>query len=413
MINYKETIDSMGFKFFLFIPLLNALADIFTNFYDKGEINPGNIRAVLLIFFIIGFLLSKPFLNRTNNLIIVYLFFVFFLVMLSSNFLVSFTSYIKFFIPFMLFPIAKYYITDYEKLNRLLKYIVIGTVIILINIIVSNIFKIGSSDYLEDSFYFGTGRVNITKVVSVILILAPFIIMNTVSKILKKYISIIFATSFIVVLIGLKRSSLLTTGIGLLIYLLFSPYKYRIQKQIVFAALILLISWPLLSETILSRFEAREGVMTASSLEEFEDQARAIEFLMVKDALLTEGLKHTLFGSEIFNDREFFNVRRMLHMDYSILLNGSGIIGFSLYLLIMILIYNEKNKYFNSKNIKSKEINALFNAVFITLFIMSLAGSIYAIGLRSLIFILLGSFIGIMKNNYLDCRNIVKQVNVQ
>ncbi len=71
---------------------------------------------------------------------------------------------------------------------------------------------------------------------------------------------------------------------------------------------------------------------------------------------------HKLIGSEVFNDRLFFNSKRMLHTDYMIMLNGSGLIGFLLWFYMFVRLLREKNRFYRAlrHHILFRELNALF-----------------------------------------------------
>ena len=103
-------------NFALAIPIINLLATLLTQFFTGSLLNPGLIRAALIISFFFYFFLTNIIINRWSILVIFTLiFYLLILVFNSSNLSVSIYIYIKFFIStFML--IVGYNFSQYKKL---------------------------------------------------------------------------------------------------------------------------------------------------------------------------------------------------------------------------------------------------------------------------------------------------------
>jgi O-antigen ligase len=296
-------------------------------------------------------------------------------------------------------PIGYYYISSREVLFQLSKIILIILAIFSVNTIISNYLQLGVSDYLEGSLYFGGGRVNITKTMVVGLISAPIYLFWEKSYI-KKYIAIvIYLITFSICLVGIKRSVLLTMILGLLIFIVFGPSLLRSAKYYIFGVLIVLLTYPLYGDVFVDRFQSRQDQFAVND-EVLESEGRYLEIESVTSAIENGSWKHKLIGSEVFNDREFFDTRRMLHTDYMILLNGTGIIGFTLWLLMYLIIIKEKKRKY--RQLKKTEFIKILNAVFWMLiasqFLLSISGSVYDITLRSFLFVMIGAVLGVLNN---------------
>ena len=87
-----------------------------------------------------------------------------------------------------------------------------------------------------------------------------------------------------------------------------------------------------LEESYATRSKQLYGI--SDDAETMEIEGRYWETEAVINAIKNDDLMHTLFGSEIFNEFDYFKTKRMLHIDYNVILNGTGIIGLFVFLLI-------------------------------------------------------------------------------
>lgn len=388
------------FLFVLLIPIINIFADVLTNYFESATFNPGSIRAFLLLLFISYFLLKQYIFDSLSKYIIIYLAYLFVLTFFSSDIMFSMTIFIKVSIASLLFPIGYYYFDDLAKFRKLNISYIYAIVIIILSLLISNYFSLGSSDYSEGSFYFGSAKVNITKTLASLIICSPIMFIFIKKNINKRILAFILAVGVILVFIGVKRSALGALVIGILIYLIFTPRKSRLIKYLTYATVFVLMTAPFYLPIIEQRFEARENRLQFES-ETLYGEGRYYEVFMVFNAMYRDDLIHKLFGSELFNDRKYFNVNRMLHTDYMTLLNGSGIIGLLLFMGIYWQLFREKNKYL--KRIKNIELFSEFNSVFISIIvamiILSVAGTIHQIGSRGFMFMYLGAMIRLMRES--------------
>lgn len=394
------------YLFVLLFPIVNALAANTTEMFPGSFLTSGSLRALIIGTFTLFFIKNNLSNYKLNLFILFYLSYFLILSLLSSNIPLSLTLYFKFFLGVIMFPIGYYYFNTKDKIGDLVKSFLIALLIYLVTILISNIFKLGSSDYLADSFYFGTGRVNITKSMLLLILLAP-ITLHFIKR--KLIVYLIYILGLIITLIGVKRSVLLSGLSSILIYTYLNRTKTYLVRGIiylVFGLTLTILIFPSLSDIFLKRIEARNEriYITDDSLDE---EARYNEVSQVINTWQTGSIFHKAFGSELFNDRFFFKTNRILHIDYMILLNGSGIIGIILWFLIFWLIIKEKNKYY--KYLKNDEFFNKMNSVFYMFLaaqmLMSISSTIYAIDIRSIIFLYWGAMIGTMKTSYFELKN--------
>ncbi len=399
--NNKNIDLNKEFKFVLFIPLINIIADIFTNYYEPGTLNPGSIRASIIILFLIYFFGRGYKLDAVSKFILAYVIYLIILSFFSTNVLFSLFITIKASISFLMFIIGYFYINNVNRFNSLNKIYLIVIIIIILNLLITNYFHLGESSYIDATFYYGSARVNITKTLAALLICSPLIILTSKGSNYHKLIFIILLISLVLIFIGVKRAAVLSVLVASILYLILTPRKGKQIKYLTYASIILFITSPLYLLQIEQRFIAREDRL-ALRQETLETEARYNEVFMVLDAFQKEDIPHKLFGSELFNDRAYFNTIRMLHTDYMTLLNGSGLIGMFFFFGVYIMIIREKNKYYRFVRDDKlyREFNAVFWAILISMLILSIAGTIHEIGSRAFMFMYLGAILRLMKEGY-------------
>lgn len=393
----KINIPNILFKFTLFIPILLSITNNTVDYFEARTLHPGNIAMTIIIPLLVIFLIKYYPKERISLLILLYILFYLGLSFLSSNVFESLYAFLKFFVSLMMFPLSYYFINSYERFQTLTKYYFIALLLFLINLLIANIFKLGTSDYLEDSFYFGAGRVNMTK--SMIILL--FANMNMIPMLTRKqkpyFISILIIGAFIT-LLGIKRSVLISFGVGAILFLFYNRVRYGSLKIILaslFGAMVLFLVYPKAFDLFSARFEAR-GERVELTDETLEKEGRVNELQLVVDTWVDGSIKHKLIGSDLFNDRQFFGARRMLHTDYAVILNGSGLIGFLLWIIILLAVYRKGNSYlkFINNDGRFPFLKPAFYSILLAQIFMSISGTIQGYGVRTFIWLYLGAIIG-------------------
>jgi len=390
-----------SYKIFLAIPIINAIADNTTNYF-KTTINPGNLRAAILLLFAVYFIFKKFPKGSINALILYYLAFMASLCLISSSPIYSLSLYIKFFLSTISFCMGYYYINDIVRFKQLNYSYSITLILVLIIIVISDYYKLGGSAYLADSFYFGTGRVNITKNLAILIIISPISLIFIKKKIIFWIFTAATTFSTAIVIVGVKRTAVASIIFATINLIVFLKQKKLTMKYVLIIGIILSLFSPFYTKLIIKRYKARIDRIEIYKEKNLVKESRFSEIKIVLKKLTSTSFSHLIFGSELFNDRSFFNVKRMLHMDYSILINGSGLIGAVLYMWIIfkIIKFNFLFKLSQKSEFEIILLNIIFWNLIVALLILSIASTVYAIGLRSLIFQYLGGIIGLKYSIY-------------
>ena len=390
-------------KIVVIIPIINIITAFSIHILGRDQFHLGHIR-IVLFFGLIALVIGRyGFKEKATALTSVFLFYVFFLILYSSDFMYSFTgTYLKVAATMLMFPVGFYVLNETEKLQIYLKNLAIAAMLLGINYIIAQYFKIGRSAYLADSFYYGYAGIGSTVILSYFLISAPLLIskFKTLSGIWFLRITIFLSVLFTI--IALKRIAILALAGGFLVFLLKSGEFGRGIKALIGLSLILVLTTPLYMDIFSERLEAR-----TTERNELTQEARYFDMLIAIEDFRTKGLKHALVGTEPFNTPGYFGRDRQVHVDYANLLIGTGVIGLSLYLLIYLTILSRFNYYYRKiyrfVSFQNKEdakqlriINGVFWGILIASLIISFSGGLHAIAARGTVFLTLGSLTGIV-----------------
>lgn len=369
------------------------LATLTTNYFPAGTLNPGTARAFLIFVFLVYFISRKFILNSLNVSVLLFLLYLFILVILSSNRAGGMYTYLRVFISFMMLPVGYYYFNSIERYKQLHIAFAISLFLFVANMLIANIFKLGTSDYLEESIYFGAGRVNITKAMSVLILISPVSLLLFKKGIWRNIYIILVVTSIVIVLIGIKRSAIISLVVGLTVYFLFSPQKVKAIRLGILLSLFLFMASFYFLDTFYARLEAR-GEQVEILDEGFgEQEGRFSEVSMVVNDFEKRSFFNKMFGIEVFNELKYYGIKRVLHTDYMILLHGAGYLGLFWYLFILLSItyYSKLGSQGQSQMSLLKENHSINLALIVSSLFLSFAGSLFAIVLRTIMLMFIGA----------------------
>jgi hypothetical protein len=154
----------------------------------------------------------------------------------------------------------------------------------------------------------------------------------------------------------------------------------------------------------MQRLALRENVMVDKNYS-LDKEARWQETILIWDDISNyDKLTTVVFGKELFNSpRNYAGGRfgsRMLHIDYNRILHGSGILGLGLYLLMYLLVFKTFYFFYKRSKLKiKKDIRALFLTYYILSLFISFSGQMDDLTFRSVLFIIMGGCIGLLRGN--------------
>ena len=279
--------------------------------------------------------------------------------------------------------------------------------------IFSNLTGLGRGGYGDDieaseSVMYGSMGVAISRLFVTIIIISPIFIYQIKKKRIQNQTILAVFIIIIITLLANKRSVTLGLVFAAAIYGLLVERKIII-KYIFYIFLLTVATLPLYKDLLNSSYETRSGqyYFVSDSSDNMIKEGRYWETLSVIDAMVNDNISHFFFGSEIFNEFDYFNTERMLHIDYNTILNGSGVFGLSLFLLIYFKLITKGIFYYrtvNNKYLKLVSISVI--ALSVCLVFISIGGTIRNVDYAGPIYLYLGAALGYLENEKLRFRHI-------
>ncbi|MDD3876067.1 MAG: hypothetical protein PHT69_05565 [Bacteroidales bacterium] len=342
----------------------------------------------------------------------IYLWVVYQLILLpfSSDIGYSFNIFLKVNLTLFLFLAAFKIGSVNIEWPKLVNSIVFILVLFVLYTIVNSVFKLTPAQYVKEGEEsdFSTGGIAGSSLftISYVLLFLPLIVSH-VSPFKKKIVIFFGIIAFVILLLSLRRTTIIILIIGYLIHIFFArKYIGRAIGIAFFVLLALFILFPFFYPMLESRFELRSDRFEEDA---YLNEGRFIETVYITDEVFTfEDIKYSFFGKEIWNSvgnyAGGFYGNRQIHVDYMNILNGSGLLGLTLYLLIFIVMFIEylkvkpPNSNKNLNNNYTLLIKSTFISFFIAILLTSFSGQMYGITHRGISLTVLGLCLGYLRN---------------
>lgn len=405
LINLRKYIkDILNDDFLLFV-VFNIIINSLLTFFDRQGVL-AYLRATV-IYVIIGKLLINKncFRNSGINIVFLLILYFFFLTFFSSNFSRSINLFFKVSASMLLLPISIYYIKTKDDLLRFMTFFKFAFLYFICFAVMSSIWGFGWNQYARNtedqaiSIGFGDSQL---YTFSLALVAIPFYKKFTAQNISRASYVIMFV-SFLLLIFSMRRTAVLIVVLGYFLYFLFSGTISKFLKLIIVGTLLLVLLFPFYKDALMKRIALRKDVIENDKYS-LEEEGRWREtFLLLHDISRYDRTSTILFGKEIFNSPgNYANGafgKRMLHVDYNRILHGSGIIGLGIYILLYVIILRTFYFYYRRNNTPHKKyIKSLFLTYYILSLFISFSGQMDDVTFRSILFIIMGASIGIMKN---------------
>lgn len=333
------------------------------------------------------------------TLLYVLLIYLYCLSIFSSKFLYTLSNLASTTIWMLILPLSFLVINSIDKFKKLMNSISLVAILYIVNIIISTLFNIKGKSYSREIFDVGNVFTEGLNSMAYLLTAAPLILYLN-----PKYKRVIIITSviiFILVLIQLKRISIIAIFAGFIINLIYSQNRVNIFFGLIVSTLFLFFAYPIFEKTLQKQIKARERRLSTQNIEE---EGRYQEtFVVLDEIVFSSDPIRLFFGKEIFNSPgNYANGRygrRMIHNDYNAILHGSGIIGLALFILwpIPLFLFYRKIKVYTKFYFEDKKLFDYMNVTFISFLIMgyilSISGGVNAILFNSIRMAVLGAIL--------------------
>jgi len=341
-------------------------------------------------------------MSGTSKFIFAFLLYTGLLIPFSSNPGASFGSYFKILLSMFMFILGNNIMTNSGDLKKTQVYFLAGALIICLQLVISNVFNLkneGVSSYNDELITIGGGLVDNAKSLCFIALTFPILFLQRLSSKLTTILWVTIVFSIITFLLYFNRSAILGVIVGYVVILFYLRKRAKISKIILVTILAFIIVGNFLGPVLNNLFNER--VLERDVTQE----SRAMELEVVWGNLTTMPLHEILFGKEIYNS-DFINFGRdlyhgrQLHIDYDVLVIGSGLTGLLLYLGIIFSIYKTVIRYgrYLKEDVIYKILKPVVIAFIFASLIISYGGGIETIGFRSIFFLICGGILGILRN---------------
>lgn len=386
---------------FLLIPL-SLIFDILTDtVFEKG-----GALALVRAFVYYSLILYSLFYgfrkkNNINGIFIAFFLYVFLQIPFSSQPSDSLRISLKILMSIMMFPVGYYFINNFKKLKVLNKSLVLLMILYILNYVVSQYYGIGTADYTNGKDFVMGSLSDSWNNITYMLLVIPVVLLTERKK---KRVFLLAIILVILLIISLKRIAILGVLLGYVIYIFKTGKMFKsVALSVVFIG-VFYATLPIFGSVLTERIESRgDKLAGGAGISNIENEGRYLEtFAVLGEVASLENPVKILFGLQAFNSVGNYGGgkfgERQLHVDYNLILNTIGIIGMILYFSIFRFIYKKrvkvkkhliKNKYF-------LELDSVFIMLFLTQFLTSIGGQMYAVTFRTIIFLYLGSILGVM-----------------
>lgn len=367
---------------------INLLYDVFTSTLWQVSASSASIRGALLLLIILVAWLNNP-RNPVYTPFVLYTIFIAVMLPFSSDIMESVRLSSKALTTLWAFPIFfaySYLFTDKVIKNN----IFLLSIILIANYVISTFFGIGQSSYTRNDEFL-VGNLNDSWLIYTYVLFLFIIILK--SKSIKPANKIIYLILFVLLaiqlILGLKRTAIGVFFIGIVIFLFLE--KLNIKTIIIyilgFVAVILVLNQ--YSDILSERINARGDRLRGNYTDIIETEFRYLESIYVWRELLSfESISESLFGLEAYNSKYNYGTsnifgQRVLHVDYNLIANTTGLIGLLFYFYLFFYIY----QIFRRRKIYIDSVyKELFLIIFITQFIASIGGQMLSITYGSIKF---------------------------
>jgi O-antigen ligase len=390
---------TLGRNFLYAVPALNVLADMFVDVWSVGGVHSGVIRAAVLTLFIC---LSVPTLRLSRDTVLVCALVGYLALLLpgTSNPPHSFEMWLRLTLAVMMLPIAHATVLTVRELRKLNIGLAVAVFVIVVQFVAAQVFQLGSTVYGEEQAYLvgGNSGVYITYVIAYALVSLPlaFRSQSFRSPAARLFMGGLAVAAICVLFLVFRRGAILGFLVGTIVYVLYTRNRGRATALVGAGAVAMVAAMPLIGDRLASIYSERGDVV---AFIENTDQGRMAEFELVWREFLDRGVRHAMFGSDLFNSRAYLGETRTLHVDYTNLLLGAGIVGLGLYLLIFFWIVREANR--RARLLRAfplaAEIRATLLGLVATCLVVSFSTQIWAVGPLSCAFLYFGALLGLLR----------------
>lgn len=386
-----------SFLIYMIIPV-NIVADTLNQFFGEQSTIQASLFRAPIIALIILFLIREIKVDRITNTILLFLVYLGILIFFSSNLALSLNTYVKLVMSLMMIPLGMAIIRNEGSLRKLHISSLASVSLLVINTIMAQYFQWGELAYDLGFIFLGGMGIYITYIFAYTLIMSP--LANHFFE-RKGWLWVLYLISLIIILFVFRRGSIAALIAGYFTLLVNSrwAYKTRLILSAMVILILLVVLLPLYRDAIIPLFESR--ILNGFEVELYSRAGRIAETQVVWTEFLGKSIKHSLFGTELFNSGEVFydwdRDGRPIHIDFNNFFYGSGIIGLGLFLLVY---FNVTRQFLSAqKKMPSTDfhyrLKQVYWAIMIASIVLSLSNQYWNLTVYSFFWLHIGAILGV------------------
>lgn len=399
------------------LPLISICFEIVKSFMS-GENNIMALRNYSF-FLIIIFLVIKYFkvAVEANIYLVLLMFYLILLLVLTQAKLEQVNDFIRVMDGKLTILLGFILTSTYGHVQTINKRLFVTNILFVVSIIVFSILGIGQNQYGADSG-FNVGYFNHGDIYtgSFLLIILPLIYFDAKGKMAKYVIPVTGIATLIILVLSVRRTSVVLVGIGLIFLMYFFRHQFsKIILNVFAMAIVLALTFPFYQDILLRQVQARTGEMTAN----LQEETRWIETVAVyRERIMNPDLKVLLFGQHLFDSNGNYDNgihgTRPLHLDLNLMLHGAGLVGLILLVLFYAYIFY---KYLTLKIRldlpNEKLIHAAFLGIYFAHLFLLFSGGMLSVTFNIISMMYMGAILGLFRSKRQELKSLGVRENIK
>ncbi|MFM9075393.1 MAG: hypothetical protein ACKORJ_07500 [Bacteroidota bacterium] len=390
-------------------PLISILFEILKSF-SKGENQLLAARNYAFMLFTL-YIIIKYFKTAIRSNIFLLLLMAYLAGVLISEG-ASLSRFNRFSIAFdakMLLPVGFILTSTYSDIRKLHKIFLFTNILFVLSILAFSALGIGTNVYGGTSgFKVGYFTFSAIYIGSFLLIIMPNQVADADGKWKRIGLLLLACVTLIILILSVRRTSIVLVLLGMAVFVFqYRNYISRITGYALAAVIGLVLLFPLYQDTLMKQMESRARIFGQSgALVRVEDEMRWIETL----AVWSERIGGHDFGKLMMGDHLFDSVGRYsryvdrdrpLHLDFNILLHGSGLIGLTLWVLFYFRLLHQFLQQRVPLGIpQEKMLITTYFAILVAHVFLVFSGGMLTLTFNLISFLYLGAILGLFRHQH-------------
>lgn len=376
---------------------LVILTDCIGPLVGVGGVHAGHLKYGIFLF-VIAVTLPRWRLMTPVVAVLTFLIYITGLAMLASDWSNSFNGVMRLWIAFAMYPVAVSVLRTQQDVAAFLRTLVVGSFIVVATFGVAQVYPWGWEGYMRGQGFSYGGMGAYATYAMAYLTLGGIVALPLLKTRRQWLVAVtLHVLSAVIIMISFRRGAMVGLIAGAAMIFLLGGMRLRAGRVLGAASLavpVVVAAFFLFGDTVTELYTTR--VTQGVQLEMASQFGRVAETKQVWGDFVNGSPRHMLFGTEFFNSTDIFEWLRRdrpIHIDYNLILDGSGALGllgfFMVYLLIALRFRASWRRLVRSHY--AVTVRAVFWALLTASLIFSASNQLWVTVPYALFFALLGA----------------------